>query len=442
MKMRYIFGFMKYTLPYSLHVFFKKIKIINAPKESLGRTFFAINHPSSFMDPLLPGALCKPIIHYMARADVHKGIMKHVYHNAHIIPIFRMQDGLDNQEKNEEIFKIVAKEVKAGKSIFVYAEGFTDDVFIRHLKPLKKGIARMAFFTLEQLNWEEKVYLQALGTNYTNPGVFRSELVLQYGEKICLNDFKDLYKVNPNKAILEVMAIVKQQMIAQITFVEKIENCELHENIMRLTRKGMNPENSDFSIPLEQRFQYSQRLATWLNEQDAQTVETLRQPIQEYFQQLQATIAKEEDIYEFSQTGKLNTSKYWIYNILLAPLALLGLLHGWISWFILKPKIEKAFKRQVFWSSVKIVASHFVTGLYNLLLLIPFYFFVYPSVLGGLLYLILVTGPSFIVFHKWIENTRELKRKAKIDLVELKALAESRKNVLGLICGILPEKLR
>lgn len=439
MKMRYLFGFMKYTLPYSLHVFFKKIKIINAPKESLGRTFFAINHPSSFMDPLLPGALCKPIIHYMARADVHKGIMKHVYYHAHIIPIFRQQDGLDNQEKNEEIFKIVAKEVQAGKSIFVYAEGFTDDVFIRHLKPLKKGIARMAFFTLEQLNWKEKVYLQALGTNYTNPGVFRSELLMQYGEKICLNDFKDLYLENPNKAILEVMAIVKQQMIAQITYVEKIENCELHENIMRLTRKGMNHENSDFSIPLEQRFHYSQKLATWLNAQDDQTLENLRQPVQNYFQNLKATKATEEDVFEFSQTGKLNTSKHWIYNILLAPLALLGLLHGWISWFIIKPKIEKAFKRQVFWSSVKVVASHFVTGLYNLLLLIPFYFFVYPSVLGGLLYLLLVSGPSFIIFHKWIENTRELKRKSKIDLALFKELVQKRKEVLDVINTILPK---
>lgn len=442
MKMRYLYGFMKYTLPYSLHVFFKKIKIINAPKESLGRTFFAINHPSSFMDPLLPGALCKPIIHYMARADVHKGIMKHVYHHAHIIPIFRQQDGVDNQEKNEEIFKIVAKEVKAGKSIFVYAEGFTDDVFIRHLKPLKKGIARMAFFTLEQLNWEEKVYLQALGTNYTNPGVFRSELVLQYGEKICLNDFKDLYQQNPNKAILAVMAIVKEEMTAQITYVENLENCELHENIMRLTRKGMNHENSDFSIPLEQRFHYSQNLAAWLNEQDTQTTENLRQSVQEYFQHLQATKAKEEDVYEFSQNGKLNTSKHLIYNVVLAPLALLGLLHGWISWLILKPKIEKAFKRKVFWSSVKIVASHFVTGIYNLLLLIPFYFFVYPSILGGLLYLILIAGPSFIVFHKWIENTRAIKRKSKINLALLKELAEKRSNALALINEILPENLR
>jgi hypothetical protein len=442
MKMRYLYGFLKLTLPYSLHVFFKKIKVINAPKETLGRTFFASNHPSSFMDPLLPGALCKPIIHFMARADVHKGIMKHLYYHAHMIPIFRQQDGSDNQEKNEEIFKIVAKEVRAGKSILVYPEGFTDDVFIRHLKPLKKGIARMAFFTLEQLNWEEKVYLQALGTNYSNPGVFRSELILKYGKKICLNDFKDLYKENPNKAIHAVMAILKEEMTAQITYVENLENCELHENIMRLTRRGMNHENSDFSIPLEMRFYYSQDLAAWLNAQDERTIENLRQPVNDYFRSLQATKLKEEDVYEFSRTGKLNISKHWIYNILLIPLALLGLLHGWISWFILKPKIEKAFKRSVFWSSVKMVTSIFISGFYNVLLLIPFYFFVFPSVLGGLLYLILFVGPSFIVFHRWIKNTGEIKRKSTISLELLMEFAEKRSKVLAIMNEILPENLR
>lgn len=441
MKMRYIYGFMKTTLPYALHVFFKKIKIINAPKESLGRTFFVINHPSSFMDPLLPGALCKPIIHYMARADVHKGIMKHVYHHSHIMPIYRQQDGLGNQEKNEEVFKVVAKEVQAGKGIFVYAEGFTDDVFIRHIKPLKKGIARMAFFTLESMDWKEDIYLQALGTNYTNPGVFRSEALLHYGEKFRLNDFKDLYKDNPTKAILAVMDLVEEQMKLQITCVEDVERCDFHEQIMRLTRKGMNHENSDFSIPLEERFKYSQKLAHWVNAQEDSAIAALKHDLNSYFSSLDATKVTEEDVYEYSQIGKINTSKHIIYNILLAPIALLGLLHGWISYFVLKPKIEKAFKRQVFWSSVKIVASHFVTGLYNLLLLIPFYFFVYPSVLAGLLYLILMAGPSFVVFHKWIENVREFKRKSKLELRLLYDFAQQRNLILEKLKSMLPAKL-
>jgi hypothetical protein len=442
MKMRYLYGFMKVTLPYSLNVFFKRIKVINAPKKSLERTFYVINHPSSFMDPLIPGAICKPIIHYMARADVYKGVMKHVYYNTHIIPIYRQQDGLGNQEKNEEVFKVMAQEVKAGKGIFVYAEGFTDDVFVRHLKPLKKGIARMSFFALESMDWKEDIYLQAIGTNYTNPGVFRSEVLLKYGEKFKLNDFRALYEENPTKAILSVMELVEDQMKMQITCVEDLERCDFHEHIMRLTRRGMNHENSDFSIPLEQRFLYSQKLAQWVNEQNESGIEAIKNELNDYFSALKGSKIEENDVHEFSIHGKLRNSKAIWFNILLAPLALLGFVHGWISYFVLKPKIEKAFKRQVFWSSVKIVASHFVTGIYNLLLLIPFYFFIYPSILAGLLYLVLFAGPTFVIFHKWLKNWKEIKRTRLLSLSVLRDFSEKRNKLISKLNVLLPESLR
>jgi hypothetical protein len=82
-----------------------------------------------------------------------------------------------------------------------------------------------------------------------------------------------------------------------------------------------------------------------------------------------------------------------------------------------------------------------VTGLYNLLLLIPFYFFVYPSILAGLLYLVLVVGPSFVVFHKWMKNMRELKRKSKINPADLKTLSEKRKDLVCDLQNILPKEL-
>ena len=441
MKMRYLYLFLRTTLPYSLHVFFKRIKATNAPKETLGRTFFACNHASSFMDPLIPGALSKPIVHFMTRADIYKGVVKHLFYHSHMIPIFRQQDGEGHNEKNVEVFRIVAEEVKRGKNILVFAEGFTDDEFVRRLKPVKKGIARMAFFTLEQLNWSEKVYIQTMGINYTNPAVFRSEVLMNYGDKICLNDYREAYIENPQVVIKQISDWVEVNMQKQITHVEKNENCQFHEQIMRLTRKGMNTENSDFSISLEGRFQYSQNLANWVNAQEESTTAALKHDLNDYFSCLDATKVKEEDVYEYSQTGKINISKHLIYNILLAPIALLGLLHGWISWFIIKPKIEKAFKRQVFWSSVKVVVSHFATGLYNILLLIPFYFFVYPSILAGLLYLILMAGLSFVVYHKWIENIREFKRKSKIELGVLKEMTEKRTKVLDFIGSTLPEEL-
>ncbi len=439
MRMRYIYFFMKFTLPYALHVFFKRIKTLNPPKERLGRTFFVANHPSSFMDPLIPAAMNNPVVHFMARADIYEGLLKHVYHNTHILPIYRQQDGGDGQKKNEEVFQWVAQEVKRKKNILVFAEGFTDDVFIRSLKPLKKGFARMAFIALEELNWEEPVYLQAFGMNYTHPQKFRSEILMSYGERILLNDFREEYEQNPKKVIADVTKLGEDLLLKEMTHLENREQSHFHENIMRLTRKGMHYENSDFSIPLEERFRYSQRLANRLNTQNDEVLTTLKDALAHYFRELEAKNINENDVFEFVEKGKISNSKMYLFNIFFAPLALLGLLHGWISYFVIKPKVERSFKRSVFWSSVKIVGSHFITGIYNVLLLVPFYIFVYPSVLSGLLYLVLITGPSFIIFHKWINNWKSINRRKKISISSLTVLADRRMQIIRNLDSFFPD---
>jgi len=440
-KMRYLYFFSYFTIPYALHTFFRRIRILNAPNERLCRTFYAANHASSFMDPLLPTSLNKPIVHFMTRADIYKGFLKHIFHNVHMLPIFRQHDGDGHLAKNEEVFKTVAKEVDAGKSILVFTEGFTDDVFVRRLKPIKKGILRMAFQSLETLDWKEDVFVQTLGINYTHPKHFGTEVLMSYGPKILLNDYKEAYLENPSKLMQDLSNSIEADMQAQITYVEDIERCEFHENIMRLTRRGMNHESSDFSIPLEERWRYSQNLAHWLNDQSQDSIEALDTQMKDYFSSMSATPIRENDVFEFAETAKLSNTKALLFNIFMAPIALLGLIYGWISWFIIKPKVEKAFKRDVFWSSVKVVASHFGNMVYFLLLLIPLYLFVYPSILVWLLAFIVSSGPSFILFHRWVTNYQNIKRRRKIALSDLRDFADRRKVLVEEINLFLPNSL-
>ncbi len=442
MKMRYLYLFLKYSIPYSLRVVYKRISILNEPKEALGRTFFAVNHPNAFMDPLIPGAMAKPIVHFMTRGDIYKGVVKHLFYHAHMLPIYRQHDGPDYNEKNAQVFKWVSKEVALGKNILVYSEGFSDDEFVRRIKPMKKGIVRMAFDALEAMEWSEKVYVQALGMNYTHTWAMRSELLMKYGNKICVNDYREAYEANPNRVIIQLSEIVEQEMQAQITHVENIDLCSFHENIMKLTRRGMNHECADFTIPLEKRFKYSQSLAQWLNAQNEKNVQHLQAELKNYFTDLAMHQIHENDVEELSKTGKLNNVKLWVYNVLMAPIALYSFIFSWISWFIIKPKIEKGFKRPVFWLSVKVVASHFVNALYALLLLLAFYFFVYPSFFIGTLLILLTAGPSFIVFYRWHKQWALLKRRKRIDLQILDSMVERRAKLLLVLDEVLPEEFR
>ena len=437
-NMRYMYFFLYFTVPYALHTYFRRILTRNAPQERLGRTFYAVNHPSSFMDPMLPSSLSKPIVHFMTRADIYKGFLKHLFHNGHMLPVFRQQDGVDQNEKNEEVFKIVAKEVERGKNILVFAEGFTDDVFVRSLKPIKKGILRMAFQSLEAMDWREDVFIQTMGINYTHPKHFRSEVLMSYGKKIRVNDYKDAYLANPKKVMQEMINAIEDDMKAEITCIEDRSRCDFHENVMQLTRKGMHYESSDFSLPLEQRWRYSQNLAHWLNEQEQATIEPLDTAMKDYFSEMSATPIRENDVYEYLENGKLSDNKIRAYNIFMAPVALLGLCYGWISWFIIKPKIEKTFRRDVFWSSAKLFASYVAGLLYFSLLIALLYSLVYPSVLLWLLVVVLTSGPSFIVFYHWMQNRKTLQRRKKIAATDLHLFSDKRTALIKQIQELIP----
>lgn len=440
MKMRYLYFFLKFTLPYSLRLIYKRIITVNEPKQSLGRTFFASNHPNSFMDPLIPASMNKPIVHFMTRGDIYKGIVKHLFYHAHMLPIYRQHDGPDYNQKNEEVFKWVAEEVQRGKNILVFAEGFSDDIFVRRLKPMKKGIVRMAFEALVSMNWKEQVFIQALGMNYTNTMAMRSELIMKYGDLICVNDFREAYETNPSRVIVELSQRVELNMRAQITHIENIEFCELHENIMRILRKGMNDECTDFNIPLEDRLMFSQSLAMWLNTQNDLNLSGIQSKMKSYFEELQVKQIHENDVEEFSRKRKLSNVKLWFNLVLMTPIALFSFIYSWISWFIIKPKIEEGFKRPVFWLSVKLVVSHFVNAFYAGLLLLAFYFFIYPSFVVGILFILSTAGPSFIVFYHWRKLWEMVKRRKKIKPQSLDVLVERRVQLIKSLENILPQE--
>ena len=110
----------------------------------------------------------------------------------------------------------------------ILGEGFTDDTFIRRLKPIKKGAVRIGFTTLEACNWKEDIYIAAVGCNYSDPARFGSDLLIKNSKPILLNQYQSEYQKNPSKVISEVTLLV-EGLKEELTHVEEIENAEYHE---------------------------------------------------------------------------------------------------------------------------------------------------------------------------------------------------------------------
>ncbi|MCG8575063.1 MAG: 1-acyl-sn-glycerol-3-phosphate acyltransferase [Flavobacteriales bacterium] len=436
--MKPFYLFLKISV-YSLsRIFFKKHKLINPPKKVNQPIILVSNHPSSFMDPILIGSEQNLSIHFMVRGDVFNKWLMPVFSGAQMLPIFRTrEDGKDAAERNEATFKKVRKLLQRGKAILFFAEGYTDDVFIRSLKPVKKGPIRLAFETMDECGWSEKLYFQALGLNYSHPKYMRTDILWCYSDLIDVHDYRQLYIEKPKVAITKLTRDIQEKMQQQISYAKNQEVADLLEDIISLTAKGMNHENHLNSIPLEDRFNYTRSLASTLNDQyddekksfPAQLA-TLKDKAATYFKDLADAGVKEKWVRKFA--NKTNNGFLDIlYFIIFFPFFVLGLVHHAIPYIFVKWYVEKNFKRSVFWSSTKLVMGYPVFGIFNIPAIFLFMQFVYPSFWLGLAYYFLVIPPAFLIAYVYRKRWLDFVGRSKVKASTLTNFSKRRAELLN-----------
>lgn len=426
--MRLMYLILKITLRYCFLVYFKKIKSINSPKLLFGRTIYVSNHPASFMDPLVIAVINRPIVFFMTRSDVFTSFSKPFLWASHMIPIFRQHDGGDTKEQNKNTFKAANSALKSGRNLLIFGEGFTDDVFIRRLKPVKKGAARMGFAALEKFKWKKKIYIAACGNNYTDPSYMRSQLLISFSDRICLNDYKEAYLANPNKVINEITHNIEKMMREQITHVENKDWLEFHEQIMSITRKGMNNFSYDKNLSLEQRWKYSQKLANWLNEKQELTEELsqLKENLSQYFRLTKKLRLSDELIYEKTANGTLSRKTEVLQMILFFLPGILGFIHCAPVYFPIKKFVEKKFRRRVFWGSTKVVMGMIAMGIINIPIIFLFHAYVHQCWLAAFSYYAMI-GLFGLSAYLWFNAFKSYKEKGLVNKANTSAIQDKRR---------------
>ncbi|HTO36857.1 MAG TPA: 1-acyl-sn-glycerol-3-phosphate acyltransferase [Brumimicrobium sp.] len=439
--MRIFYFILKFLLKPTLWIYYPRFKILNKENKRFERTIYMCNHASSFMDPLVIGGLQSSIVFFMTRGDIYKGLVKPAFWGAHMLPIYRRHDKGDITAKNEESFKRVNKVLSFGRSLIIFAEGFTDDVFIRRLKPIKKGGVRMGFMALEEMNWSKKVYIQAVGYNYSDPQVLGSDCLISNGQSICLNNYKEHYLKAPSDTINKITKRMEIEMRKQITDVRNAEMAPFHENIMRITRKGMNAIDTDKSIPLEKRWRYSQRLANWFNENKVENnpeLMSLKERLEKYFAGLKADGYTELAMYKVNYKER-NKVIDLFYLIALFPIMVLGQALTYLPYRFIKNWVEKSFKRSVFWSSVKMLIGAVAVGVYNLILA-----FFAAKILGTSFVLMIVLGLiltpyTFVVARNWFKTYHLHKEMSKVYKADVSKHAYERDQIAQEIKRLIPD---
>ena len=196
-------------------LFYRKVEITgqeHIPAE--GPIMICANHSNAFLDPLLMGVPFPRHVWYLARGDVFKGpAVNRILHALGILPIYRKQEGADNLEKNAEVFETCYRFLGKGGVIGIFPEGNAERE--SHLRPLKKGAARILLGACETGNVKSALYVVPAGINYEFPDHFYSRLHLRYGRPIEVSDYLEPGAINTprnvnrlSKAIHEALSEV------------------------------------------------------------------------------------------------------------------------------------------------------------------------------------------------------------------------------------------
>jgi len=200
--------------------YFKKIRVVglgNIPTK--GPVIYAITHQNSLLDAYLSNGFSWRSPYYLVRADIfkHKTIDK-LMRSIRTLPVYRIRDGYDSIKKNDQIFDTTKEIMIKGGVVAIFPEG--SHSMTHRLRPLKKGIARMAFMAEAVTDFNLNIQIVPFGINYDSYLKSSSRTLVNVGKPISMADYKQSFLEDENKAFRLMLSDLSLKMKSLIVHID------------------------------------------------------------------------------------------------------------------------------------------------------------------------------------------------------------------------------
>ena len=223
MKPGLLYRLLKKYVYFGLKLFYRRYQVHGVENVPMhGPVIFAINHQNAFMDALLVAVSSRRNPWFITRASIFSSsTARYWLGKLQMLPIYRFRDGHTNMKKNDEAMAHTIALLLKNETILIFPEGNHD----RHwaLRPLQKGIARMAFEVEQQTDFTSGLHIVPVGINYEDHLSSHSEVLLVFGKPISIQNYQSRYTEQPAKATLRLMDELKVAMKAIMLHINRME---------------------------------------------------------------------------------------------------------------------------------------------------------------------------------------------------------------------------
>lgn len=361
-------GYKLYALATKLpfNYYYKKIEVVNREKIKIkAPVILAPNHQGALMDALTIIFGLRTEILFLARADIFKKplIIKFL-HFIKILPAYRSRDGRESLQKNDEIFDLTVEVLhKEEVQVCLFPEGNHGNK--RRLRPLVKGIFRIAFQAQEKYDSQPAVKLIPIGIDYGHYQKFRSTQLIIVGDPIEVSDYWQEYTENQAVAMNSLRDRLSDEMRKIMIDIETEDYYDLYMGLRKLYNKRMCERLALKTNMLFNKFLADKRMIATLNgclQENPSEIDELNKKYTEY-----NTLMNKLNFREWV-SEKQGYSILWnimalIGSIPMIPIFLLGLFNNWPHFFIPPYKFRK-LKDPQFLSTAKWGMAYVIFPLY------------------------------------------------------------------------------
>ena len=342
---------------------------------------YAVNHQNAFLDPIVIAGRTKEPTHFLARADIFKKPMvAKILSMIYMLPIYRQRDGVDTIKMNQKTFDTCFDILKNKGNVIIFPEG--NHNYKKSLRPLKKGVSRIALGAAEKYNYDIDVKIVVLGLDYENHFKMNGSLYLNAGKPIDVSEYYENHKKNPSETINNLSERIYKTLDSLIINIRDDENYD--ELYYLLHRVPLKTNSKKVSLKFQLR---KERLDKMENLKKTNT--SLYEEVISFMSELKITMKKfklRPYLLHQKPNSLLSLFIYSLLLTLLSPFHIIGLTTNYLPyktpvWFVNSKVKDKHFHSSLkmalgslffylYWFIITIIFSQFFGWKYGILFFI------------------------------------------------------------------------
>lgn len=306
----------------ALKFWFTKIHLVHLERvPQSDPVIMAVNHPTIFIEPCILSCYQPRSLFFLAKGVLFVPPFVGVLKSLHLIPLFRQKDGgFKKRKSNVDTFDYCYKKISENGAILIMPEGSSKQ--IRHLRPMTKGFAKMAFGAYEQNN-DTKLKILPIGVNFSDADKFRSEVSLGFGAPLKIQDYVELYKVDPREATQKLMKDLYDGMQEQVVHVADYNDFLLADQLLTLSENELVDNPLRVVVNNSGRIVENKKITSKIDGLEEVDKNELKSQSQGYFNEI-----KTLGIHDYAL---LHAGKYQILTLLFLVLTHILFLIGWLT---------------------------------------------------------------------------------------------------------------